>query len=331
MSNKKENKNIDFDDSILSKTLEEIRKRYGNGSIISFIEEVESIPVISTGNRSLNKALGVGGIPRGRITEVYGKQGVGKSTLTAHIVSEAQKLGELCGYIDAENAVDAKYFQDIGIDISNNFLLSQTSSGEEALDILETLLKSKQFAVIIIDSVAALCPQAEIDGEFGDSTIGLMARMMGKSMRRITPLIHQSGTSVIFINQLRDNIGAFGMGPKTTTPGGKALPYFASVRIELSNVGQIKNGDNVIGNRVRAKIVKNKVAAPFKIAEYEIIFGEGISKTRALIEEGLEEGIITKGGAWYSFGEIKLGNGIIKASEFLKDNPEIMKEIEKQL
>lgn len=311
--------------------IKDIEKKYGKGSITTLTNEIEPIKVISTSVSSLNKALGVGGLPYGRIIEIFGKQSTGKSTLAAHVVAESQKEDGLCAYIDMENAIDPKYFQDIGVNLSNNFLLSQPDSGDQALGILEKLLISQKFSVIVVDSVAALVPQAELDGEFEDSTIGLQARMMGKSMRRIAALVNKSNTCLIFINQLRDNINAFGYGPKTVTPGGKSLPFYSSVRIELSAISQIKEGEVIIGNRIKAKIIKNKVAPPFKEAEYDIIFGEGISKFRLIIEESLKSGIITKAGAWFKYDNQNVGQGIIKTINFLKENPEILDEIEKQL
>ena len=319
------------EESIEAKLLAEIRKKYGPGAITTLNENIEDVEVISTSCPQLDKALGVGGLPKGRLIEIYGKTGTGKTTLCGHIISEAQKLGKAVVYIDMEHAVDPLYFQNIGINLSNNFLLSQPDNGEMALDILEMSLNSGSVSAIIVDSVPALVPQAELEGEMADSTIGLQARMMGKGMRRIVVAAHKSNTLLIFINQLRDNIGSFGYGPKSTTPGGKALPYAASVRIELTVIGQIKDGENVIGNTVKAKIVKNKVASPFKECTYELIFGEGISKIRTLIQSALEEGIIIKSGAWYSFNNEKIGQGLVKTCEFLKNNPDIFNKIQKQL
>lgn len=312
----------------IEKVLENIRKKYGPSSIRRIDEKIEPVEVISTSSIGLDRALGVNGVPKGRIVEIYGAESSGKTTCCAHIVAEAQKKDELCAYIDMENAIDLSYFDKIGVDVfSENFLISQPSSGEEALDILELLLESKELSVIVVDSVAALVPQAELDGEVIDNTIGLQARLMSKVMRRLTASILQSNTCVIFVNQIRENIQSFGYGPKTTTTGGRALKFYSSVRIELSKISQIKDGENIIGNRVKAKVVKNKVAAPFKEAEYDLIFGEGISKEREIIEYAVKEGIVTKGGAWFSYGEIKLGQGLEKARQFLKDNPEIKEEI----
>lgn len=311
----------------IEKTLDQIRKRYGLGSIQKLNKEVELVESISTSSISLDDALGVKGVPKGRIIEIYGAESTGKTTLCAHIVAEAQKKNELCSYIDMENAVDIAYFNKIGVNTHENFLMSQPSNGEEALGILEMLLESEKVSIVVIDSVAALIPKAELDGEIEDSTIGLQARMMSKAMRRLTSLVNKSNTCVIFINQLRENIQSFGYGPKTTTTGGKALKYYSSVRIELAKIGQIKDGENVIGSRIKAKVIKNKVAAPFKEAEYDLIFGEGISKEREIIEFASKKGIITKGGAWYSYGDVKIGQGLEKASTFLKNNIEIRQEI----
>lgn len=306
--------------------IEEIRKKYGSGSIMTIGESLEGVEKISTSSIGLDKALGIGGVPKGRIIEIHGKEGSSKTTTCAHIIAEAQKAGGLTAYIDMENAVDLLYFKNLGVDIEK-LIMSQPNYGEEALDILEMLLLSKDFDVIVVDSVAALIPKAELDGEIIDNTISLQARMMSKCMRRIAPMAAKANTSVIFVNQLRDNIGAFGMGPKSTTPGGKALPYYSSVRIELSRIAQIKDGEDVIGNRVRAKIIKNKVSSPFKTAEYDVIFGEGISKERELLEYAIKENLIKKSGSWFSYGETKIGQGTEKAIAFLKENNNIREEI----
>lgn len=318
--------------SNLNKVLDDIKKKFGNGAIMQIGETLDNIEAISTTSIAVDKALGIGGVPKGRIVEIYGQESVGKTTLCAHIVSESQKKGGLCAYIDVENAVDLNYFEKLGVYTdSDRFLLSQPSNGEEALTIAEMLVNSNEISVIIVDSVAALIPQAELDGEIVDSTIGLQARMMSKCMRRLTSMVAKSNTCLIFINQLRANIGVMGYGPKTVTTGGKALPYYSSVRIELSKIAQIKDGEQVIGSRIKAKIVKNKVASPFKEAEYDLIYGEGISKIREVIELGVKEGIINKSGAWFSYGDVRLGQGLEKSKIFLEENLNIKEEIYNKL
>lgn len=318
---------------ILEDIKSKVEKRYGSRSITTFGAEPEKVEFIKSPSISLNEAIGVGGFPKSRIVEIFGQEGCGKTTLAAHVVAQAQRDGGICAYIDVENAVDEKYFNDIGV-ITNpekgNFLISQPSSGEEALGIIEILLDSPEISVIVLDSVAVLSPQAELDGEIEDSTIGLMARLMGKAIRRLTAKIGKSNTCVIFINQLRANIGVMGYGPKYITTGGKALPFAASVRLELSKIAQIKDGEDVIGSRTKVKVVKNKVGSPFRDAEYDLIFGEGISQERELLELGVKKGIINKGGAWFNYGEHKW-QGLEKARLFLKENPKIKEELYEKL
>lgn len=310
--------------------INEIRKKYGDGSIMMIGESLDGVDAISTSSIRLDEALGIGGVPKGRIIEIHGKEGSSKTTTCAHIISEAQKNGDNVAYIDMEHAVDLAYFKSIGVN-TELMIMSQPNYGEEALDILEILLDSKEFGVIVIDSVAALIPKAELDGEIEDNTISLQARMMSKCMRRITPIVSKSNTCVIFVNQLRDNIGAFGLGPKTVTPGGKALPYYASVRIELSKIAQIKDGEDIIGNRIRARIVKNKVSSPFRTAEYDVIFGEGISKYREVLDIAICRSIIKKSGSWFSYGDMKLGQGVENVIKTLKGNTDLMNELYNQL
>lgn len=314
----------------LDKIKAEIHKKYGEGSIADFSSEgIKDIEAIPTGCIPLDKTLEIGGVPRGRIVEIYGQSGTGKTSLCVHIAAEAQKMGEMVAYMDLENAVSTKYFNSLGVDVldSSKFMLCQSSSAEEALDILEMLVTSNEVGVVIIDSVAALLPLAEAEGEIADNTISLQARLLSKSMRRLSNLLAKSKTCVIFINQIRDNISSFGYGPKTTTPGGKALRFYSSLRIELATIGQIKEGEKQIGSKIKAKIVKSRISSPFKEVEYDIVFGEGISLERYLINEGVDKNIINKSGSWYNYGDIKLGQGSEKARLFLKNNKEVKEEI----
>lgn len=306
--------------------IKEIQAKYGEGSIMKLGEtrrvDVDAIP---TGSLSLNIALGVGGVPKGRIIEVYGPESSGKTTLALHIVAEAQKKGGLCAYIDAEHALDPEYAKRLGVK-TDDLLISQPDTGEQALEILESLIRSGSISCAVVDSVAALTPAAEIEGEMGDKHIGLQARLMSLALRKLTAIVARSHTTVIFINQIRMQIGIM-FGNPETTPGGKALKFYSSVRMDVRRIAQIKKGEDVIGSRVRVKVVKNKVAPPFKIAEFDLLYNEGISYFGEIITLGLKYGIIDKAGTSLSFGETKLGRGMDSAKEFLKANPKITKEI----
>jgi len=310
----------------LEEAVEGIKQRFGEGSIMKLGETRRvNVDVIPTGSFSLDIALGVGGVPRGRIIEIYGPESSGKTTLSLHIVAEAQKKGGLAAFVDAEHALDPEYAKRIGVKI-NDLLISQPDSGEQALQIVESLLKSGSVDVIIVDSVAALTPKAEIDGEIGDSHIALQARLMSQALRKLGALISKTNTVMIFINQIRMKIGIM-FGNPETTPGGKALKFYSSVRIDLRRIAQIKKGDEVLGSRVKAKVVKSKVAPPFKRAEFDIMFNQGISYAGDVINTGVKYNIVKKSGAFYSYGKQKLGQGLEKASLFLRENPKILKEI----
>lgn len=310
----------------LDSALSQIKKSFGEGAIMTMSEssklKVESIP---TGSLSLDLALGVGGIPRGRIIEIYGPESSGKTTLTLSMVAEAQKNGGLAAFIDAEHAFDPGYSKAIGVNVEE-LLISQPDSGEQALEICETLVRSNALDIIVIDSVAALVPRAELEGEMGDSHMGLQARLMSQALRKLTGVVAKSKTVVIFINQLRMKIGVMFGNPETTT-GGMALKFYSSVRIDVRRIEQIKHGDAVIGSRVKAKIVKNKVAPPFRISEFEILFAKGISKESDILDLGVTFGIIEKAGSWFTYGEEKLGQGREASKIFLQEHPDIMKKI----
>lgn len=308
----------------------QIEKQYGKGAIMNLGENLHmNVQAIPTGSLGLDIALGVGGVPRGRIIEIYGPESSGKTTLAYHIIAESQKSGGICAFIDAEHAMDPEYAKNIGVDIEK-ILISQPDTGEQALEIAETLVRSNGVDVIVIDSVAALTPRAEIEGEMGDSHMGLQARLMSQALRKLTGAISKSNTTVIFINQIRMKIGVMFGNPETTT-GGNALKFYSSVRMEIRKTGQIKDGDNIIGNNVKVKIVKNKVAPPFKTADFDIMYNEGISKTGELLDLGERGGIVKKSGAWYEYGGQKIGQGREAAKQFLKDNPKIASEIEKKI
>ncbi|MBU4284724.1 recombinase RecA [Patescibacteria group bacterium] len=324
----KTNKKNEVDDKlkILEETVSDLKQRFGEGSIMKLGEAKKvDVDVISTGSPSLDIALGVGGMPRGRIIEVFGAESSGKTTLALHMVAEAQKKGGIAAFIDAEHALDPEYAKRIGVKI-DDLLISQPDSGEQALQIVESLVKSRTIDVIIVDSVAALTPQAEIEGEIGDQFIGLQARLMSQAMRKLNSVIAKANCIVIFINQIRMKIGMM-FGNPETTPGGKALKFYSSVRIELKRIAQIKRGEESIGNRVKAKVVKNKVAAPFQSTEFDIMFNEGISYEADLINIGLKCGVVKKTASTLSFGSEKLGVGLEKAREFLKQNKPIAKQI----
>ena len=305
----------------------QIEKQFGQGSIMRMGEDsIVKIEGISTGSISLNAALGIGGIPRGRITEIYGPESSGKTTLSLHIIAEAQKSGGYAAFIDAEHAMDPEYAKKLGVD-TDNLLISQPDTGEQALDITETLVRSGALDVIVIDSVAALVPKAELDGDMGDSHMGLQARLMSQALRKLTGTVSKSRTSVIFINQIRHKIGVMFGSPETTT-GGNALKFYASVRLDIRRIGQIKEGDQVVGNRTRVKVVKNKVAPPFKNTEFDIMYGEGISYEGDLLDLAVQADIVNKMGAWYSFNKEKIGQGKENAKRYLQDNENVCNEIE---
>lgn len=314
----------------LEDTISELKQRFGEGTIIK-LGEVKKVDVdtIPTGSLSLDIALGVGGMPRGRIIEIFGPESSGKTTLALHMVAQAQKKGGIAAFVDVEHALDPEYGKRIGVKV-DDLLISQPDSGEQALQIVEALIKSQSVDVVVVDSVAALTPQAEIEGEIGDQHIGLQARLMSQAMRKLSSVIAKTNSIVIFINQIRMKIGIM-FGNPETTPGGKALKFYSSVRIDLRHIAQIKKGDEVIGSRIKAKVVKNKVAPPFKIAEFDIMYNEGISYLADVINIGLKYGIIKKSAASYSYGEQKLGIGLEKSKQFLQENPLILKEIVNQI
>ncbi|MGE5597595.1 MAG: recombinase RecA [Hyphomicrobiales bacterium] len=314
----------------LEMALGQLEKQYGRGTVMRLGEKQAQMTVaaISSGSLALDIALGVGGIPRGRVTEIYGPESAGKSTLAQHVIAEAQKAGGTAAYIDVEHAMDPTYARDLGIRIED-LLVSQPDTGEQALEICEALVRSNAIDCIVVDSVAALVPRAEIEGEMGDSHMGLQARLMSQAMRKLVPTISQTSTAVIFINQLREKVGVV-FGNPEVTPGGRALKFYSSVRIELRRVESVKRGTDVVGNRVKAKIVKNKVAPPFKQAEFEIMFEppRGISRVGDIIDLGVETGILSKSGAFYSYGDQRIGQGRENAKQFLLDNPDVAQELE---
>ena len=314
----------------LEEIIAELKQKFGEGAIMKLKEAKKvKVTVIPTGSISLDLALGVKGIPRGRVTEIYGSESTGKTTLALHILAEAQKQGGVGAFIDAEHALDPDYAERIGVNI-DDLLISQPDSAEQALQIVESLVSSGGVDVIVIDSVAALAPKAEIAGEMGELQIGLQARIMSQALRKLSGITSRTKTSVIFLNQIRMKIGIM-FGNTETTPGGLALKFYSSIRIELRRIAQIKQGDQIVGNRIRAKIVKNKVAPPFKITEFDIYYNEGISKTADLINTGIREGIITKAGSYFQYQNKKIGQGMEQTKQFLKENPELAKEIEKTL
>jgi recombination protein RecA len=314
----------------LRNTVEAIEKQFGEGSIMPLgADQVRRIEGISTGSLSVDIALGGQGIPRGRIIEIYGPESSGKTTLALHVVAQAQKLGGIAAFIDAEHALDPSWAKKLGVDLET-LLVSQPGHGEEAMHITEMLIKSNAVDVIVVDSVAALVPKKELDGEIGDSHVGLQARLMSQSMRKLTGAIAKSKTSVIFINQIREKIGVM-FGSPETTPGGRALKFYASCRIDVRRIGQLKDGEDVIGQRVRAKIVKNKVAPPFRAAEFDMMHTDGISYEGDILDLGLEKKVITRTGAWFRYGEMQLGQGKEKARIFLKENPELTAEIKDKI
>ncbi|TAH01540.1 MAG: recombinase RecA [Sphingobacteriales bacterium] len=314
----------------LQLTIDKLEKSYGKGAVMKLGDApIEMMEFISTGSLGLDIALGIGGVPKGRVIEIYGPESSGKTTLATHIIAEAQKAGGIAAFIDAEHAFDQFYAKKLGVDIEN-LLISQPDNGEQALEIADNLIRSGAIDVIVIDSVAALVPKAEIEGEMGDSKMGLQARLMSQALRKLTGTINKTGCCCIFINQLREKIGVMFGNPETTT-GGNALKFYASVRLDIRRISQIKDSDEVSGNRVKVKIVKNKVAPPFRIAEFDIMFGEGISKSGEIVDLGVEHGIIKKAGSWFSYGDTKLGQGRDAAKQLMADNPELSDEIENKI
>ncbi|MBX6762447.1 MAG: recombinase RecA [Rubrobacteraceae bacterium] len=304
----------------------QIERQFGKGSIMRMGDrEMQRIPSISTGALALDLALGVGGVPRGRIVEIFGPESSGKTTLALHIIAEAQKEGGLAAFVDAEHALDPTYAEAIGVNLDDLYF-SQPDNGEQALEIADTLVRSGALDVLVVDSVAALVPRAEIEGEMGDSHVGLQARLMSQALRKLSGSLARSGTTAVFINQLREKIGVM-FGSPETTPGGRALKFYSSVRLDIRRIGALKDGNETVGSQTRVKIVKNKVAPPFKTVEFDIMYGEGISKEGSLLDVGIEQGVIQKSGAWFAYGEERLGQGRENARKFLKENPEVRERI----
>ena len=332
MSSDKEKANPEKEAKLkaLQLTLDKLDKTYGKGTVMKMGDKaVEEVETISSGSLGLDLALGVNGYPRGRVIEIYGPESSGKTTLTLHAIAEAQKAGGIAAFIDAEHAFDRTYAEKLGVDIEN-LIISQPDNGEQALEIAENLIRSGAIDIVVIDSVAALTPKSEIEGEMGDSKMGLHARLMSQALRKLTGTISKTNCTVFFINQLREKIGVMFGNPETTT-GGNALKFYASVRLDIRRSTQIKDGDNVIGNRTKVKVVKNKVAPPFKVAEFDIMYGEGISKVGEVLDLAVEFEIIKKSGSWFSYGETKLGQGRDAVKALIKDNPELMDELEQKI
>ena len=318
----------DVREEALEQALLKIEKDFGKGAIMKLGDnDYQKVDVIPTGCLTLDLALGIGGIPRGRIVEIYGPESSGKTTVSLHIVAEAQKLGGRAAFIDAEHALDPIYAEHLGVD-TKNLYVSQPDNGEQALNICDTLIRSGAFDIVVIDSVAALTPKAEIDGEMGDNHVGLQARMMSQALRKMTSVSSKSNTAIVFINQLREKIGVMFGNPETTT-GGKALKFYASIRLDVRKTDTIKDGQNVIGNRTKVKVVKNKLAPPFKVAEFDIMYGTGISQSGCILDMAIELGIIKKSGAWFSYNDEKIGQGKENTKLYLEKNPEVMAEVEK--
>jgi recombination protein RecA len=308
----------------------QIERQFGKGSIMKLGDrQIVDIPVIPTTSLSVDYALGVGGIPRGRVTEIFGPESSGKTTFALHVIAEAQRLGGLAAFIDAEHALDPEYARKLKCDV-DNLMVSQPDSGEQALEIVEILIRSGAVDIVVVDSVAALVPKAELDGEMGDTHVGLQARLMSQALRKLTGIVSKSKTSLLFINQIRDKIGVMFGSPETTT-GGRALKFYSSMRLDIRRIGAIKEGEETTGNRTRLRVVKNKVAPPFRSAEFDILYGEGISKEGDLIDLGIAQKIVDKAGSWFSYGEIRLGQGRENARVFLKDNPDLAGEIDRKI
>ena len=328
--NKKEKPEVKKENKGLTNVVNEIKERFGEGAIMTMREiHAVNVDVVPTGSIAMDLALGVGGMPRGRIIEIYGAESSGKTTLSLHVIAEAQKKGGTCAFVDAEHAMDPDYARRIGVDV-DNLLISQPDSGEQGLQIVETLVKSESIAVIVVDSVAALTPRVEIEGEIGDQHMGLQARLMSQACRKLSGMISKTNTMVIFLNQTRMKIGMV-FGNPETTPGGMALKFYASVRVNLARTAQIKSGDEIIGNRVKAKVVKNKVAAPFKTAEFDIYYNEGISKSGDALRVAIDRGLIKQSGSYFAYNGEKMGQGAEGAKTYLKEHPEVMKAIKDEV
>jgi recombination protein RecA len=314
----------------LQLTIDKIEKTYGKGTIMKMGDSaIEPMEIIPTGSLTLDVALGIGGLPKGRVVEIYGPESSGKTTLALHAIANVQKNGGIAAFIDAEHAFDRFYAQRLGVDISN-LLISQPDNGEQALEIVDNLIRSGAIDIIVIDSVAALTPRSEIEGEMGDSVMGLQARLMSQALRKLTGTISKTGCCCIFINQLREKIGVMFGNPETTT-GGNALKFYASIRLDIRRIGQLKEGEAIIGNRTRVKVVKNKLAPPFGMAEFDILYGAGVSKVGEIVDLGVEKGIVKKSGAWFSYGETRLGQGRDSVKQIFTDNPELAEEIEAKI
>ena len=314
----------------LEHALADLDKQYGKGAVMKLGEQAsQNVEVISTGNLELDLALGVGGVPKGRVIEIYGPESSGKTTVALHIVAEAQKKGGICAFVDAEHALDPAYAKKLGVNIDELYI-SQPDTGEQALEIAEALVRSGALDVVVVDSVAALVPKAEIDGEMGDSLVGLQARLMSQALRKLTGIVSKTGTIAIFINQLREKVGVMYGNPETT-PGGRALKFYASVRLDVRRGEQLKNGSEVIGNRTKVKVVKNKVAPPFRVAEFDIIYGQGISREGTLLDMAVARDIIHKSGAWFSYKDQRIGQGRENTRQYLKDNPQVAEEIDAEI
>ena len=323
-------KTIDGKKKALEQALADIDKKYGAGTVMKLgSTEHQKVNVVSTGCLEIDIALGVGGIPKGRIIEIYGPEASGKTTLTLHIIAECQKEGGVAAFIDAEHALDPVYAQNLGVDIDELYI-SQPTTGEEALNIADALVRSSAIDLIVIDSVAALVPKAEIEGDMGDSHVGLQARMMSQALRKLAGIVNKSECTIVFTNQLREKVGVMFGSPETTS-GGRALKFYASVRLDVRRGEQLKNGQDVVGNRTRVKVVKNKVAPPFKLAEFDIVYGEGISKAGSCIDLGVEHEIVQKSGSWFSYDGSRIGQGRENAKQYLKDNPDVLKEVEDRI
>ncbi|MEA3354270.1 MAG: recombinase RecA [Campylobacterota bacterium] len=315
----------------LDLAIKQMDKAFGKGTLIRLGDKVsEPIESISTGSLGVDLALGINGIPKGRVVEIYGPESSGKTTLTLHMIAECQKQGGVCAFIDAEHALDVAYAKNLGVD-TDNLLVSQPDFGEQALEILETVVRSGAIDLVVVDSVAALTPKVEIDGDMDDMQVGVQARLMSKALRKITGILHKMNTTVVFINQIRMKIGMTGYGSPETTTGGNALKFYSSVRLDIRRIASLKQGEEVIGNRTKVKVVKNKVAPPFKTAEFDIMFGSGVSKMGELIDYGVKLDIVDKAGAWFSYNDAKIGQGKENSKQFLADNPELANEIEQKI